>query len=137
MTMIWLLTLAMVLQAGSTPLKTIAQGPMSGVEQPRQMVARTEAEWTALWKLHAGAKPAPKVDLATTTVVAVFLGERMSGGYAVEITGTRPQGGALVVEWSERRPDRDMVTAQVITSPAHIVAIPRFEGEIRFEKVDR
>jgi hypothetical protein len=30
-----------------------------------------------------------------------------------------------------------MVTAQVITSPAHLATIPKFAGEIRFEKLER
>ena len=133
----WLLSLAMVLQAGPPGLRTIARTQMSRVEEARQMVARTETDWTALWRAHAGDTPAPKVDFGASTVAAVFLGERMSGGFSVEITGTRLQGHALVVEWSETRPGREMVTSQIITSPAHLVAIPRFAGEIRFGKVDR
>lgn len=98
------------------------------------MVARTQTEWAALWRAHAGDTPAPKVDFETTTVVAVFLGSRMSAGFSAEITGTHRQGAALVVEWAERRPGRDQVAAQVITTPVAIAAIPRFAGEIRFEK---
>jgi len=129
-----LLGVLMMLQAGQPTVKTIANDAMSQVEEARQMVARNDAEWAALWRAHAGEAPAPKVNFETTTVVAVFLGTRMSGGFAVEITGTHPQGGALVVEWAERRPGRDQVAAQVITTPAAIAAIPKFAGEIRFEK---
>jgi hypothetical protein len=110
---------------------------MSQVDSPKQVVARTPAEWTALWREHAGAKAVPQVDFGSRTVVAVFLGTRSSAGYFVEITGTRNDKGALVVEWRERRPERDQVSAQVITSPAHIATIPKFAGEIRFEKVER
>lgn len=137
MTTLLLLAFAAALQGAAPAPTLLARSAMSGVDEPRQMVARTEAEWRSLWRLHAGDKPAPTVDLATSTVVAVFLGTRMSGGFAVDITGTRRQGDALVVEWSERRPGRDDVAAQVITSPAAIAAVPRFTGEIRFEKVDR
>ena len=120
-----------------SPIVTIARDTMSQVESPRQMVARTQAEWVALWRDHAGATSPPAVDLSTRTVVAVFLGSRSTGGYAVEITGTRLQGPALVVLWRERRPAPDQVSAQVITSPAHLVSIPHFAGEIRFEKADK
>ncbi len=124
----------MSLQTGQPTVKTIANDAMSHVEESRQMVARTQAEWVALWRAHAGDTPAPKINFETTTVVAVFLGTRMSAGFGAEITGTHPQGAALVVEWAERRPGRDEVAAQVITTPAAIAAIPRFAGEIRFEK---
>ena len=118
-------------------MQTIATDMMSNIDQPRQAVARTPAEWAALWRQHAGDKPAPRVDLGLSTVVAVFLGSKMSAGYQAEIVGSRRQGDALIVEWAERSPDRGDITAQVITSPAQIVAIPKFAGEIRFEKVDK
>ena len=132
-----LLELVFMLAMQSTPIQTIATDAMSQIESPKQAVARTPAEWTALWRQHAGETPLPKVDFGSRTVVAVFLGTRMSAGYLVEITGTRQEKGALIVEWRERRPEPGTVTAQVITSPAHIATIPKFAGEIRFEKVER
>jgi hypothetical protein len=118
-------------------ITSIGHETMSRVDSPKQAAARNPAEWASLWREHAGAAAAPAVDFASRTVVAVFLGSRPSAGYAVEITGTRREGAALVVEWRERQPPPDQVTAQVITSPAHIVSIPKFAGEIRFEKVER
>lgn len=117
-------------------LKTVAHDLLSRVDRPREAVARTPAEWAALWRAHAGDQPAPAVDLTADIIVAVFLGTRPTGGFDVEITGTRREGGVLVVEWRETRPTPGAVAAQVITSPAHIVAIPRVEGEIRFRKAD-
>lgn len=132
-----LLGLLFTLAMQAPTLQTIVTESMSQIESPKQAVARTPAEWATLWRQHAGEKPAPKVDFASRTVVAVFLGTRMTAGFAVEMSGTRQQGDALVVEWRERRPDRDSIAAQVLTSPAHIATIPKFAGEIRFEKVDR
>ena len=132
----WLgLVLMLAMQAPS--IQTIVTDMMSQVDSPKQVVARTPAEWTTLWREHAGGTAAPQVDFGSRTVVAVFLGTRSSAGYFVEITGTRHDKGALVVEWRERRPERGQVSAQVITSPAHIATIPKFAGEIRFEKVER
>jgi VWFA-related protein len=123
--------------SGSSPLQTISHDMMSNIDQPRQAVARTPEEWATLWRQHAGDTPAPKVDFGASTIAAVFLGTRMTAGFQVEIVGTRAQGGALVVEWSERRPERGQVSAQVLTSPSHIVAMPKFSGEIRFEKIEQ
>jgi len=119
-------------------LRTVLRSSMSQVDEAREVVVRTSEEWTALWRRHAGAAPAPTVDFATSTVVAVFLGSRATAGFRVEITGIRQDGGAgWVVEWSERRPARGDVLAQVVTSPCHIVAIPKSAGTIRFEKSDK
>ena len=69
---------------------------MSQIEDPKQAVARTPAEWAALWRQHAGDKAGCRRSISRSrTVVAVFLGTRKSAGYAVEITGTRQQDGAL------------------------------------------
>lgn len=129
-----ILSLFMSTQATPPAVTTIANVQMSNVERPQQSVARTQAEWAALWKLHAGDKPLPKVDFDKSTVVAVFLGTRMTAGFSVAIVGTHADGDALVVEFEEKRPGRDSITAQVITTPAAIAAIPKFAGEIRFEK---
>ena len=123
--------------APMAPMATLARDLMSGIDEPRQSVARSAAEWTKLWREHAGDKPVPKVNFATRTVLAVFLGTRTSAGYAVEIVGTRAEGTGLVVLWSERQPERDMVSAQILTSPSHIVTVPRVAGAIRFEKASQ
>lgn len=128
--------LALTMQtAAPPPITVIAKEMMSQVESPRQAVARTAAEWEKLWREHSGDPKPPAVDFATRTVVAVFLGSRPSAGYSVEITGTRRDKGALVVQWQERRPPADAILAQVLTSPATFASIPKFAGEIRFEKV--
>jgi hypothetical protein len=115
----------------------VARDMMSQIDEPKQVVARTAAEWAALWRQHAGDTAAPKVDLTTRTIVAVFLGSRPSAGYTVDITGTSEAGGVMTVKWSERRPDPGDIAAQVLTSPMVIATIPKHAGEIRFEKVTR
>jgi hypothetical protein len=67
-------------------------------------------------------------------VLAVFLGSRPSSGFDVQITNVRRDGELLLVTWAERRPGRDQMAAQVMTAPAHLVTVPRFEGAVRFQK---
>jgi len=128
------LVLVMAMQAAN--LETIARDNMSNVEDAKQAVARTQAEWAALWRLHAGDQPLPKIDFTKRTVVAVFLGTRPTAGYAVEVSGATPAGKTMVVEWREQAPKPGNILAQVITSPAHLVSLPKFDGEITFRKVD-
>ena len=130
------LFLAFAMQAGPAKVETIVTDMMSQIEDPMQAAARTPAEWTALWRKHAGDAAMPKVDFGSRTVVAVFMGMRSSAGYAVEITGTRQEKGVTIVEWRERRPEAGQVSAQVITSPAHIATIAKVTGEIRFQKAE-
>jgi hypothetical protein len=68
-------------------------------------------------------------------IVAVFLGSRNTAGYSVEIVSAQPRADALIVRYRQREPGRDAITAQIITMPYHIVAVPRTTGEVKFERV--
>ena len=71
----------------------------------------------------------PAVDLAVHVVAAAFAGEKPSAGYSIEVTGADRAGGIdLVAE--ERGPGPGMVAAAIITSPFHIVAVPRDGGGV-------
>jgi hypothetical protein len=65
----------------------------------------------------------------------VWLGTRPTGGYDVEIVATRRDGNALVVEYVEHRPPADAIVTQALTSPFHIVKLPRADGPVRFRDV--
>jgi hypothetical protein len=123
-------------QVSPAELVTVAQGAMSNIEEPRQVVVRTAAEWQALWKEHDPQRAAPSVDFAQSIVVAVFLGTRPTAGFAVEITAVRTEGNRAVVEYRERRPARDALLAQILTSPFHIVRLARPSGSIEFRRID-
>ena len=114
---------------------TVAQGPTSNIEEPRQVVARTAAEWQALWKEHSPASALPAVEFAQSLVIGVFLGSRPTAGFSVEITAVRTEGSRTVVEYTERVPPRDAFVAQMLTSPFHLVRIMRTAGPLEFRRV--
>ena len=132
------LILAIAMQAAPAPsVQVLSREMMSQIDDPKQAVARSAAEFAALWKQHGGSAPMPRVDFDSRMVVAVFLGTRSSAGYGAEIVRTRQGEGKLIVEWQERKPARDQVSAQIITSPAIIASIPKFAGEVIFEQVEK
>jgi VWFA-related protein len=116
-------------------MRVIDRGAQSRIDDARQVVARTAAEWSALWRQHAPDRPAPPVDFASEMVAGVFFGSQNSGGYAIEILGAAAKGGSLVVQYREIRPGPDAIAAQVITSPFHLAALPRADGDVKFERV--
>ena len=127
--------LAAILQA-SVPMRTIEKGGMSNMDDARQASARSADDWAKLWNLHAGERTRPTVDFTRDVVVAVFLGTRPTAGFSIEITGVRQEGQTLVVSYKETRPAADSVAAQVLTSPYHIVAVPRGSTtDVKFERV--
>jgi len=136
MTMLMAFLLAALMQQGGPPLRQLDKGDQSNVDDARQTVARTSDEYNTLWRLHAPDRPQPKVDFAKEMVVGVFMGSRPTAGFAIEILGTRDEAGTLVVQYRETRPARGMITAQVITSAYHIVAIQSRPGMVRFERIE-
>lgn len=123
-----------VMHADTIPFKTVDRGGQSGIEEPRQVVVRTAADWQKLWKEHAPERPAPTIDFTQSMVVAVFMGYRPTGGYAVEITAIDKQDSAVVVTYRERKPQPSDIVTQVITMPYHLVALNKASGEIRFTR---
>jgi protease stability complex PrcB-like protein len=132
-----LVLIALALAQGVAPLATVAKGAMSNIEEPRQVVVRTDAEWQALWKQHDGNSATPTVDFTQSMVAAVFLGSRPTTGYAADITGMKTEGTRTFVEYLERQPPRDALVAQVLTSPFHIVRIARTAGSVEFRRLSK
>ena len=120
--------------AGSVAFKTLDRGGQSNIETAREVVVRTAAEWTALWKQHAPGRKPPAVDFKRAMVVGVFLGSRPTGGYTVDIAAIEPKGSELVVTYREGRPDPNDMVTQVLTSPYHLVTTARFAGPVRFAR---
>ena len=127
--------LAAILQA-TVSMHPVDKGMNSQMDDARQVVVRTDAEWSKLWTQHGGDRTKPAIDFSKNMLVAVFLGTRPTTGFAVEIVGVREEGGGLVVAYKETRPAPDSVAAQMLTSPYHIVAVPRGSTTaVKFERV--
>lgn len=145
--MLLALTLALTLVQPTTPaprapqpattapaMRTIDKGEHSNLDDAAQIVAKTQEEWEQLWRKHAPDRPRPAVDFSKEMAVGVFLGSRPTAGYTLEIVGATESDGSLVVRYREARPSPGAMTAQVLTSPYHIVAVPFFPGGVKFEK---
>lgn len=123
-----------LLQATALAFATVAQGHDSRITSPREVVVRSAGEWQTLWTEHSGS-PAPGVTVSESLVVAVFLGSRPTAGYAVEIVRVLQEADATVVEYRERTPPPGALAAQMLTSPFHVVSIPRNTRPVRFRKL--
>ena len=132
----WALLLGALLQTTVLPpMRSLDKGSMSGVMMERQVAVRDAGEWAALWRQHAPDRPQPSVDFSREMVVGVYLGTRPTPGFSVEVTGYREAGEGAVVLYREGSPSRDLIAAQVLTFPYHLVAIQKRTGTIAFEKL--
>ena len=126
----------MILEGPST--RTIEKGDQSNIDDAKQVLVRTEAEWTRLWQQHNPDRPRPKVDFSKEMVVAVFMGSRPNAGFSTTITSAMAANGALVVRYTETMPGAGGVSAQILTFPYHIVAIGKADvKDVKFQKDEK
>ncbi len=111
------------------PLQNLLKGYSSGVREPLKIVIQTQDQWNSLWKRHSSmqaiSSPAPQVDFATEMVAVIFLGEKRTGGYEVEITKAERNDSTLYLYYRERSPSPGGVVAQVMTQPYHVVKLAK------------
>lgn len=118
------------------PFSTVARGSVSGVLEPLQLAIRSRNEWIALWERHARAQvpppPAPAVDFGREMVVGIFMGERATGGYEIEITRVERAGSHLRVYYRSRQPQPGAVLVQALSHPYHLIKLSRDDGPVVF-----
>jgi len=96
---------------------------------------RTEGDWVKLWQQHSPDRQRPPVDFSKEMVVGVFMGSRPTAGFNVSIVSSFEKDGNVLVRYQETMPKAGAMTAQVLTFPYHLVAIPKASGQVTFEKV--
>jgi hypothetical protein len=116
------------------PFSSIARGTYSSVTVAEEALIGSSAEWQRLWARHAPGTPAPAVDFVAALVIAVFAGQRPTGGYGVQILDIESRGAETVVSYEVTAPAPGVMVSQVHTAPFHIVTLPRPTSRIRFER---
>ena len=116
-------------------VRTVDKGEQSNIDEAKQVVVRTEAEWTKLWQQHSPDRKRPAVDFSKDMVVGVFVGSRPTAGYNLSIVSTFKKDGHVLVQYRESQPRPGAMAAQVLTFPYHLVAVSKATGDVKFEKI--
>jgi hypothetical protein len=114
---------------------TLEQGASSGIREPTRIVVRSSREWLLVWARHVravGAVVPPPVDFEREMVVGVFLGQRETGGYRIEITKVERTWEVVRVTYQVRDPEPGAVLTQALTQPFHLVRVPRDDAYVSF-----
>jgi len=131
----WLRDTSMGMPQSADAPRTVDKGGQSNIDEARQVVVRTDAEWTKLWQQHSPDRQRPVVDFAKDMIVGVFMGSRPTAGYNISIVSTFAKDGNVLVRYQESTPRPGTMAAQVLTFPYHLVAVPTAAGDVRFEKI--
>lgn len=124
-------------ESSQPTIRNLAKGGFSGFQKPVQIVITNKTQWADIWSKHSAkqipAKPAPEVDFEKESVLFVALGQKRSGGFSIEIAGVDRSGGKTNILIRTHAPKPGGMQLQAITSPFHIVAVPRITGSVTFK----
>lgn len=123
--------------AGPVPFETLEKGYYSGLTDRAAVLVTDRAGWERLWQRHASPRvPAPRlpeIDFGAHSVIAVSLGEKSTGGYAVEVVGVERAGERLIVSVRTRSPAPGAAVTAAFSQPYHFVRIPRQKEPVRLD----
>ncbi|MFU8819028.1 MAG: protease complex subunit PrcB family protein [Desulfurivibrio sp.] len=114
----------------------LRSGQTSGIGVERLTVIREGEAFAALWQEHgvdlSSPLAQPEVDFSQDMVVAVFLGERSTGGYSLAITEVRERSASFMVKLKATLPADDCVVSQAASQPYQMATISRSSKVVAF-----
>ena len=120
--------------------ETIAKGHASGIAERVFYSIYNSNDWEDIWlKMNSNIleqRELPEVDFDKYIVIAMFQGSKSSGGYDIEATKVVETNYTLNnvvrVTVKETFPGNDCQVTTIITSPYHIIKIPKTGKDINF-----
>lgn len=102
--------------------EVLSESQYQGREEEAFEVVKEEASLIALYQ-SINNEDVPKIDFTKQRVVAVFLGQRNSGGYAIKIKNVTEKGDKIYVEIEKISPKPGENATMAITNPYSIAKI--------------
>lgn len=115
------------------PLTELARGHYGPCTAARREVVRDAAAWSRTWtEVQATRTAPPPVDFDGQLALVACLGERRSGGHAIEIVSVEVTDTELIVSVRVTSPAAGAITTQALTQPFHIVRVARSTLPVRW-----
>jgi len=118
-------------------MRTIAKGAFSGIRAPLNTVVTNEIQWTEVWGKHSvnekQVEAAPKIDFNKESVILAAMGEKRTGGYAIEVFAVEDSAASYVVRVRTKAPKPGGFQLQALSAPFHIVAVPKISKPVHFK----
>jgi hypothetical protein len=110
--------------------ETLAQGQKAvGFDKPQYLLVNSQDQLTNLWYKAYGSQltvpPVPSIDFSRETVIAVFDGQKPTGGYGLQVRSVTVENGELYVDLVKQQPQQGQVTTQSLTSPWLLIHVLR------------
>lgn len=113
--------------------RVLAHGARSDVHKRRFVVIRDRENFAAWWRRTGATRaPPPAVDFSHRIVVALFIGERRTGGYRIDVSGVSRSDDVATVHVREQAPGTNCRTTQALTQPFTVVSMDKVHT-VRFD----
>lgn len=114
--------------------QTIEKGFNNDINERQTRVIKTTEEWRDLWtEMFSSIRmPTRVVDFDNKMLIAAIQGQKLTGGYNVEIDKIEDLGDKINVNIVETEPGSNCITTQAFTSPYHIVELDKTSKKIEF-----
>lgn len=124
----------------SLEFETVEKGFFSGITEQKKLIIKTRDQWKNLWNKHTSIRlppsEVPAIDFTKNMIIVVFMGQKPTGGFAIEITKIKKYKDEIVTSFAEGRPPSDALVTQVLIQPYHIVKVKRSNLPVRFKKIE-
>lgn len=122
------------------PFQILAQDTYGGYTDSRFMVIEDNESLTEVFNLlnktRSPALTIPAINFKKERVIALFLGEKTSGGYSIAVQQIISNNGKINIAYKVTSPKLgDMVTS-VMTQPFSIIKIPKTKNVIVFKSLE-
>jgi len=125
-------------QGASVAIDTVYRATVSGLTASTRSVIETEEDWEDAWaritSVMAPAPEVPAVDFGAVRVVVLGLGQRSSGGYAIELGGVVRGDDGLTVTVRELAPGPGCTTTQALSQPVLAFTLATGGEAVRFQE---
>jgi hypothetical protein len=99
---------------------------LEGDGDRKNIAARDQESFDRVWKMAHGAQEiaAPEIDFSKEYIVAVFAGQKPSGGHAIAVTKVEDVGDERVITVTLTAPGANCVVTDMLTSPYQLIRVP-------------
>lgn len=110
--------------------KRVTRGTRSAFIQQSAIVATSDRAFADILARITPDELIKAPNFAHEMAVAVFLGERLTGGFQLRVTNVTETDGVLTVEGVETIPNLRCAVTQSLTQPFDIISVPRQGGSV-------
>lgn len=114
----------------------IGHGKSATVTERKNYAVYSADDFAKVWKMTGSTEKIPTIDFTKAYVVAVFAGNKPTGGYVISVKGIKDAGNARNVDVLIEKPGKGCVTTESVTSPYQIVRVPFSEASLGHSDVE-